>query len=368
MSVDSLAIPTFLDRRADARQVPDRAVLALDLIRADQRAQPRENLNTDITQAYADDMAEGIEFPPLTVYFDGETYWLADGFHRRYAAISLGLAEFPCEIRRGGLREAILHSCSANAEHGHRRSNADKRRAVTRLLEDEEWRQWSDREIARQCRVHHTFVGKMRSEMETVTGDNTSEERTYTTKHGTKAKMNTAGLKANGKGNHGAQVNLPKGMTAEELCRKGMALEESGHSGDDVARSFGVAASTYRRMRDIVLLNDRNDLRPEDAEIAARALALLNETSMTREPYEMVFPIVERIWGATRNKRRSQTEAMRLSRFESAIVHVTDTCTMFAREVDVPYLSADQAKEAAGQLKEAEKKLREVRARIEEAS
>ena len=35
-------------------------------------------------------------------------------------------------------------------------TNADKRRAVETLLNDAEWATWSDREIARQCGVHHT--------------------------------------------------------------------------------------------------------------------------------------------------------------------------------------------------------------------
>jgi hypothetical protein len=39
-----------------------------------------------------------------------------------------------------------------------RRSNADRRRAVMALLKDEEWSGWSDREIARRCRVGHVLV------------------------------------------------------------------------------------------------------------------------------------------------------------------------------------------------------------------
>lgn len=165
-------------------------------IKADTRAQPRLNLNTDVTLAYQDALQSGAKFPPLTVFFDGESYWLADGFHRRYAAMSAGLTEFSCEVREGGLRDAILHSCGANAEHGYQRSNEDKRRAVIRMLEDDEWRGWSDREIARQCMVSHEFVRKMRP----VTVNDDSEKpaaRTYTTKHGTVATMNTAAIGSN---------------------------------------------------------------------------------------------------------------------------------------------------------------------------
>lgn len=159
--------------------------VALADIHADQRAQPRESLNTEITESYANDMTAGAKFPPLVVFFDGRRYWLADGFHRRYAAMSAGLGELPCEVRSGGLREAILHSCSANSAHGYRRSNEDKRRAVLKLLGDEEWCKWSDHEVARRAGVSHPFVGSLRSSLVTVTSD----PRTYTTKHGTVAKM-----------------------------------------------------------------------------------------------------------------------------------------------------------------------------------
>ena len=59
-------------------------------------------------------------------------------------------------------RDAILFSVSANAQHGQRRTNEDKRRAVMRLLEDPEWSRWPAREIARQCGVTHPFVSALR--------------------------------------------------------------------------------------------------------------------------------------------------------------------------------------------------------------
>ena len=43
-----------------------------------------------------------------------------------------------------------------------RRTNEDKRRAVFKLLADDEWAKWSDREIARQCGVGPDLVGTLR--------------------------------------------------------------------------------------------------------------------------------------------------------------------------------------------------------------
>jgi hypothetical protein len=69
-------------------------------------------------------------------------------------------------------------------------TNDDKRRTVLTLLNDEEWSVWSDRDIARKCGVTHSFVSKLRDPLVTVTSD----DRTYTTKHGTTATVNTAAI------------------------------------------------------------------------------------------------------------------------------------------------------------------------------
>ncbi len=136
--------------------------VSLDRIRAEIQAQPRAAMQTDEVARYSEAMTSGDVFPPLVVFFDGAVYWLADGFHRYHAARGLGLAEFDCDVRQGGLRDAVLHAVGANDAHGIQRTREDKERAVKRLLDDPEWSAWSDREVARQCRVSPTFVGKFR--------------------------------------------------------------------------------------------------------------------------------------------------------------------------------------------------------------
>jgi hypothetical protein len=73
-----------------------------------------------------------------------------------------------CIVHFGQLRDAILYSCGANAAHGLRRSNADKRQAATKLLKDEEWSHKGDSWIARHCNVHHELVARVREELKPV--------------------------------------------------------------------------------------------------------------------------------------------------------------------------------------------------------
>jgi ParB-like nuclease domain len=136
--------------------------LAVAQIREDGGTQSRAQLNLDAVKAYAEAMRDGVTFPPVIVFYDGKDYWLADGFHRVAAAVDASITELEADVRQGTRRDAVLFSVGANAAHGVQRSNADKRRAVELLLNDDEWSTWADRKVAVACRVSHTFVAKLR--------------------------------------------------------------------------------------------------------------------------------------------------------------------------------------------------------------
>lgn len=166
--------------------------LQVDSIRTDGGTQPRINQDWKIISEYAQDMLEGAVFPPVIVFFDGEHYWLADGFHRYYATKQIGKDTIVSDIRQGSQREAILFSVGVNANHGFRRTNDDKRAVVNKLLRDEEWAKWSDREIARRCGVDNAFVSKLRKEIIPSVDDQQIER--LVERNGTTYTMNTTGI------------------------------------------------------------------------------------------------------------------------------------------------------------------------------
>jgi hypothetical protein len=139
--------------------------LPLADIKIDTACQARAAINATIIDEYAKIMKGRSDdtFPPVVVFHDGTDHWLSDGFHRHAAAEKAGLHSLKADIREGSRREAVLYAVGANVAHGLRRTNADKRRAVNILLEDEAWSTWSNRDISRRCGVDEGLVRKLRS-------------------------------------------------------------------------------------------------------------------------------------------------------------------------------------------------------------
>lgn len=237
--------------------------ISLANIRVNGGTQSRAGINDDVVSDYAEAMQEGAEFPPLVVFFDGSTYWLADGFHRYEAASQAQQWEVMADIRQGTQRDAILHSVGANASHGLRRTNDDKRRAVLTLLNDEKWGAWTDREIARQCSVSHPFVAKLR---EGVTGNITSEPRSYTTRHGTEAQMDTSKI---GKAKpveqpEAEEQGQPAAASGDESETKPEPVEEHPEpEPEETALQPEPDPYGYAKLSDDALLDTANGLRAD---------------------------------------------------------------------------------------------------------
>ncbi len=170
--------------------------LEISKIKIDLELQPRSQMNWVTVAEYAEAMKEGVAFPSVVVFFDGVDYWLADGFHRIIAARDYtDLAEFCADVRQGSKRDATLYSVGANAEHGLQRKVEDKHNAVKKLLNDSEWVLWSDREIARQCKVGHQLVGSLRPKIHTGRATSMNGDRTFVhPKTGKPTTMNTTNI------------------------------------------------------------------------------------------------------------------------------------------------------------------------------
>lgn len=146
----------------------DVTTVDLDAIEQDAATQARAAISLDVVDEYAEQIRSGVDLPPVDLYDDGKSLWLADGWHRVHAYRRAGAVQCDARIRKGSRRDAIAHACGANAEHGLPRSNQDKRRAVSLYL-SEVYQHLdpppSQEQIAKTCHVSQRFVSSIITEM-----------------------------------------------------------------------------------------------------------------------------------------------------------------------------------------------------------
>lgn len=109
---------------------------------------------------YAEAWKAKAEFPPVTLFTDGSVYYCGDGHHRILAADRAGVKSIAATVRKGGKSDALWHSAGANTDHGKRRTNADKRKAVKLALELKP--DASNRMLAEHCNVSDALVAEVR--------------------------------------------------------------------------------------------------------------------------------------------------------------------------------------------------------------
>ena len=184
--------------------------IKIENIKLDASIQCRAAIDTTIVNDYAGRMIEGDKFPPIELYGTQTECWIGDGWHRVMAAKQIGAVDIPATLHVGGRTEALKHALGANALHGHRRTNADKRRCVK--LAFKEFSKLSSRAIADMCGVSAEMVNSIRptqlSESDTSTrtgkdGKNhparqQSADNEPTTKGGKQKKSQKLGPPCNG--------------------------------------------------------------------------------------------------------------------------------------------------------------------------
>lgn len=87
--------------------------------------QTRAGTDAETIDNYAEAMADGAQFPEVTVFTDGMHYWLADGFHRVMAAKQNGRTAIAADVRKGTADDAVVFGGTANNKQGKRPTRAD---------------------------------------------------------------------------------------------------------------------------------------------------------------------------------------------------------------------------------------------------
>lgn len=265
----------------------------LATIRVDGGTQSRVALNPDTVAEYRDALADGDDLPPITLFFDGADHWLADGFHRYHAYRDKGRASIPADVRAGTQRDAILHSCGANAQHGLQRTNADKHRAIAILLADAEWATWSDSAIARACNVHHETVAAHRKD---YLAESQDTGKRLVERGGTTYEQDTSNIGKRPPSAPSAPtpsdatpkpLPTPKGPTAAE--QEADTNAEEAHGGTDLAELLEETQQELEAAQRQLAVAGADDLKSEAmkwhriADIATRRQNELQQTVVDRE-------------------------------------------------------------------------------------
>jgi hypothetical protein len=156
-------------------------------IRIDGGTQIRKELNLDKVNEYAQQMDDGVEFPPITVFFDGSSTWLSEGFHRLSSERQRGSTTIKAIVINGTIEDATLFALGSN-KHGLNMSAEDYRRSIEIMLKHPKWSTWSNAQIAKHIGVSAMTVGRVKKER----NPETPKKTTYTDKHGNESTMDTS--------------------------------------------------------------------------------------------------------------------------------------------------------------------------------
>jgi hypothetical protein len=167
--------------------------LNLLTIKIDGGTQARVSLNQDVVKEYAESMREGDVFPPVTVFFDGSDYWLADGFHRYFATKANAFTSIEADVKNGTLDDAILFAFSANGKRGLSMTFEDNRNIIYAMLRHPEWSKWTNTAIAKHIGVSSMTVGRVKATMEKKDDEPTVKK--FIDKSGNEATVDTSKLK-----------------------------------------------------------------------------------------------------------------------------------------------------------------------------
>ena len=148
-------------------QKPKQMTLPISKIEATAATQVRAQISKDTVNEYAQDLKDGAVFPHAVVFREANTdrFILADGFHRLLAHVEAEFQDITVNIYDGTMHDALVYALGANAQHGLRRSQADKRNSVMMALKDPELSQLKITEIADLCHVHERTVYRIQRDM-----------------------------------------------------------------------------------------------------------------------------------------------------------------------------------------------------------
>ena len=136
--------------------------LPIEEVRFDGGTQMRARLDENYIQDLVAVLKRGTNLPPVVCFYDGEDYWLADGFNRFHAHLEIHAEQILVEVHKGTLDDAVFFAAGCNQKHGQRLTVDDKRNAVLMLLRSDHWGNLGIQQIASHVSIRKEYALRIR--------------------------------------------------------------------------------------------------------------------------------------------------------------------------------------------------------------
>ena len=138
--------------------------IPISKIKLDAGTQQRP-IDPDVLAEYVALMKDGTKFPPINLMFDGEHYYITDGFHRVETLRTLKKKDVQANVAKGTQTEAIWMSYAANKSHGLPRQKGVVKRIIESILCNPEWSKRPQTDIAKHVGVTRGYVSQIKSSL-----------------------------------------------------------------------------------------------------------------------------------------------------------------------------------------------------------
>lgn len=208
----------------------------------------REKDNQEAVDNYADILSSGKKLPPIKLYYDGSSYYPADGWHRKAACEKIGKNTISAHIKPGNWQDAFHYATGkANSEHGVQLSKGDKQARVMMVLKNKAYEIWTQEQVAEHCRVSQAFVSKIKGGIITVIIPNPPKKQRIQTRGSHVIAVNTS------------KRGRPRGSKTKQEPKKVTPANRVSQAEDDFLDALRSATEGMKSREAYNLLKDNLD-------------------------------------------------------------------------------------------------------------
>jgi hypothetical protein len=195
-------------------------------------------------------MTAGAIIPAITLFHDGNAYYIADGFHRFMAAQRVEWREIDADVMPGAKADALWFALGANRTNAKNMTPEDKRHAIVLALKT--WPERSGRQIAEQVGCGLSYLQRIKDEVTPrvhldaeATRVIGKDGKSYPASRRTAKPVEASTMPARGQ----AKANTK--ATQDERWTRAREMASEGYTSRQMADEFGVGVEGLRvRLRE----------------------------------------------------------------------------------------------------------------------